>query len=805
MAEQAQLRGFSLARLLVWSAAVGAPLVGAIVLAGWAWNMPTVKSVAPGLPKMAPNTALGLLLGGVALALLHAPSPGRLRRAAGLVASWGLALIGAATLFQYFSGWELGFHELLFQWADWSSRTPPSPPAPNTAFFFILLGVALLLLGRRAPLSAWWADALVLVALFGALLAFNGYLHGALALAGAPQFFPHTGMGLHTSLTLLLVGVGFLCTRPEQGLIGLLTRDTLGGFLARRLAPVGLLGPPVVGVVLEVLHRGEIISGPARASLSSTVMSLGGVTLVLLSSLALNRIDAERRRARAALEASEARSRGLLESTPDPVVTVDRAGHIIFVNSQAEQVFGYRREELLGQEVEVLIPERWREAHRRHRQAYVAEPALRRIGQELPLRGRRKDGSELPVDISLSPWLSPEGLTVTTIIRDVTEREQYLHRLNAAHAEAERERTLLQTVVDSAPVGILFVDPSTEEVRVNSALQELLGMSLDLSAGRQQYLLRLQHLDGRPLRLDELPSSRALEGQEVPPEEYVLSRPDRPIPVLASAAPVRRAGGGVRGVVVSVQDISARRELERLREEYVGLISHDLRSPLQNISLRTQLLLRTLRKKGLAEEVTTAEALLLNARRMNEMVEELLEGSRLEAGQAELHREPLELSRFLEDVIERHVPPDARARLRLEAPAPVPRVPADAPRLERVVVNLITNALKYGSPGTPVVVLLAQEGAHVRVSVRDQGPGLRPEELSHLFTKYYRTQEGRRARGVGLGLYITRLIVEAHGGHIRAESTPGLGSTFTFTLPLVAPPGMQLEERAPRPGGEGAP
>ena len=804
MSSRSQQRGFSVVRFLVWSTAVCAPLVGTIVLAGWAWDLPTVKSISPGLPKMAPNTALGLFLGGVALGLLSPSASGRVRRALGLTCAWGLVLIGAATLLQYFSGRDLGFEALLFKWADWTSRTPPSPPAPNTAFFFILLGAALLLLGRRAPVSPWWADGLVLVALLGALLAFNGYLHGALALAGAPQFFPHTGMGLHTSLTLLLLGVGFLCARPEQGLMRLLTRDTIGGYLARRLVPVALLGPPLLGVVLELLHRAHVISGPARASLSSTIMSLGGVTLVLLSSVALNRIDAERRRTRAALEASEARFRGLLETAPDPIVTVDRAGRITFTNAQAERAFGYQREELLGQEVEVLVPERLRETHRRHREQYIAAPSVRKMGQGLALCGRRKDGPELPLDISLSPLLSPEGLSVTTIIRDVTEREQTLERLRAARAEAERERTLLQTVLDSAPVGILFMAPATGEVRINPTLQALLNMPLGASAERQQYLLHLRHTDGRPMRLEELPSTRALEGHGVPPQEYVIIHPDRQLPVLASAAPVREPGGAVRGVVVSIQDISAREELERLREEYVGLISHDLRTPLQNISLRTQLLLRTLRQKGLQGESASAESLLLSARRMSEMVEELLEGSRLEAGQAELRREPLDLARFLEEVVDRSIPPDARERLRLEVSGPVPPVAADAPRLERVVVNLLTNALKYGAPGTPVVIHLEREGEQALVSVRDQGQGLQPEELSRLFSKYYRTREGRRAKGVGLGLYISRLIIEAHGGRILVESTPGQGSTFTFTLPLALSPREQ-EIRRPSEEGDGPP
>ncbi|MDY7226708.1 sensor histidine kinase [Hyalangium rubrum] len=797
MAGRTQLHGFSLIRLLIWSAAIIPPCVGVIVMVGWIRTLPSLTSMVPGLPKMSPNSALGLILGGMALGLLHALTPGRLRRAAGLVAAWGLILIGAATLLQLLSGRDLGVQVLLFRWTDWASRTPPHLTSANTAACFVLLGSALLLLGRRAPTSPKWATTLVLLAFIGALRALNGYIHGALRFADAPQLIPFIGMGLHTSLAILLLGVGILCARPEEGLVGLLTRDTLGGFLARRLVPVGLLGPLLADGALELLHRAGLISELAKAPLFSTVMSLGGVALVFLAAVALNRIDTERRQANAALEASEARYRGLLESAPDAVVTADRFGRIIFINAQAERVFGYPREELLGQKVEVLVPERLREAHRRQREAYVAAPTIRKMGQGLALRGLRKDGSELPLDISLSPLQSQDGLSVTTIIRDVTEREQYLERLNAARTEAERERVLLQTVVDSAPVGILFVDPLKDEVRLNSALQALMGEPMESPAGRRQYLGRLRHTDGRPVSFEELPSTRALAGEEVPPEEYLVQNPDRRIPVLTSAAPVRWANGEVRGVVVSIQDISARQELERLRQEYVGLITHDLRTPLQNITLRTQLLQRALKQKGLSKEATTAEALLRNARQMKEMVEELLESSRLEAGQVELHREPMDLVRFLEEVVERDVPPDERERLRLEVSTPVPWVPVDAPRLERVVVNLLTNALKYGTPGTPVVVRLEQQGAQLQVSVRDQGPGLKPEELPRLFTKFYRTQSGRSAQGVGLGLYISRLIIEAHGGRISVQSTAGQGSTFTFTLPVV-PPHAREERAEPR-------
>jgi signal transduction histidine kinase len=232
----------------------------------------------------------------------------------------------------------------------------------------------------------------------------------------------------------------------------------------------------------------------------------------------------------------------------------------------------------------------------------------------------------------------------------------------------------------------------------------------------------------------------------------------------------------------------AEAERERLKEEYVGLISHDLRTPLQNLSLRLELLLRQLRARELETEAATAESLQRSVQRMGGMIDELLEGTRLESGRVELDRAPVELRGLLAEVLERDVPPSERERFRLEGPAAPRPVLADAARLTRVVVNLLTNALKYSPPGSPVEVRLVDEEARVVVTVRDQGPGLRPEEAAHLFQKYYRTRStARKSEGLGLGLYISRLIVEAHGGRIWVESLPGQGAAFSFCLPREPP------------------
>jgi signal transduction histidine kinase len=333
--------------------------------------------------------------------------------------------------------------------------------------------------------------------------------------------------------------------------------------------------------------------------------------------------------------------------------------------------------------------------------------------------------------------------------------------------------------------------------------------------GRTELLSRLKLPDGSYLAMADMPFSRALRGHTVRAEVYLLPPEGRgPVPVLVNAAPARDPRGTILGAVVTLQDISARWELERLQEEYVGLISHDLRNPLNNISVRMQALRKALQARGRAlgrageaeysRELTLLDGVLRSVERMNGMVEELLDTTRLESG-VELHREPTELARFLADVIDRTVLPAERPRLRLEVPRPVLPASVDPARLERVVVNLLSNAIKYCPPGTPIEVRLEREAREAVITVRDAGPGIAPDKAERLFEKYFRLRTVKGVEGLGLGLYISRLIVEAHGGRIWVRSVPGEGSTFGFTVPLSPGAVLEPERRAEsRSAGEDA-
>jgi signal transduction histidine kinase len=235
------------------------------------------------------------------------------------------------------------------------------------------------------------------------------------------------------------------------------------------------------------------------------------------------------------------------------------------------------------------------------------------------------------------------------------------------------------------------------------------------------------------------------------------------------------------------EEIRAR---EQDREEYVHMISHDLRSPLTVILGQAQLLRKALQRAGVdGREKSSAEAIGTSAQRMNTMIQDLVDRARLESGQLRLNLRPVDLASYLRELKERLAGTIDTERMHLEIPPGLPPVMADPDRLERILTNLLTNAYKYSNPGTPITVKLALRDREVVTTVMDRGPGILPEELPSLFQRYRRTQAGaKRAEGLGLGLYITKGLVEAHGGKIWVESEVGQGSSFSFTLPVAESP-----------------
>jgi len=361
---------------------------------------------------------------------------------------------------------------------------------------------------------------------------------------------------------------------------------------------------------------------------------------------------------------------------------------------------------------------------------------------------------------------------------------------NTYGAELQRQIARLDAVIDSTPDGLAIVDPKARVTRMNRAAEEMLGFSVreqPVPFAQEMARLHASTPEGKEIPAEDTPPARALRGEVVENVQMVLHRPDgRVLWVLVSAAPIYLPGGTLLGAVAAFRDVTAQHELEEQREDILRAISHDLRSPLTAILGQAQLLERRLAQAGLEQERANAEAIVTSAQRMNAMIQDLVEAARLESGQLKLNLQPVDLGPFISDLLRRLAPVMEVRRVRVVVPEGLPPALADPGRLERILTNLLSNALKYSWPGSEVTVSVQQRNGELVTSVSDRGPGIAPQDLPKLFQRYTRIggEEGRR-NGLGLGLYITRKLVEAHGGRIWAESQVGVGSTFSFTLPVA--------------------
>jgi PAS domain S-box-containing protein len=355
--------------------------------------------------------------------------------------------------------------------------------------------------------------------------------------------------------------------------------------------------------------------------------------------------------------------------------------------------------------------------------------------------------------------------------------------------EARRRAAELDATIEAIADGVSIHDPSGRLLRMNPAADELIGYTAaerELPIEARVALMRFETPEGQVVPTEAIPGMRALHGEIVRNVPMVLRRAGRTTWLSISAAPIRGPSGAVLGVVVSYSDITAQYGLQERQEDFIRALSHDLRNPLTVISGQAQWLQRHFGQQDLPRGSRAAQAILRSSRQIAAMVDDLLESVRLESGQMALQLQQVEIAGLVADIAERIGTRDDRARLRVECPRATPPVWADPAYVERAIVNLVSNALKYSAPEKPVRVQVEPGDGEAVITVIDQGVGIPPEELPHLFERFYRARSGRHAEGLGLGLYITRLIVGAHGGRVWAESQAGQGATVHLTLPYAA-------------------
>ena len=378
------------------------------------------------------------------------------------------------------------------------------------------------------------------------------------------------------------------------------------------------------------------------------------------------------------------------------------------------------------------------------------------------------------------------------------------------HRAERRARADLEALVETSPVGVVVFDAgSGRAVSVNREARRIAESLRTPGHPTEQILevLTFRRADGSEVSLRELSIERLLQsGETMRAEEVVLSVPDgRSVRTLVNATPIRTEDGAVGTLVITVQDLAPLDEVERLRTEFLGLVSHELREPLAAIKGSVTTLLQDAAALDPAEMREFFRIIDAQTDHMRGLIGDLLDAGRIDTGTLSVAPEPAEVTELVEQARSTFVGGGGRHGIVVDLPAGLPPAMADRRRIVQVLVNLFANAARHAPESSPIRVAAARDGDQVAVSVADEGRGVAPERLARLFDKHGGSGEDGAPAGHGLGLAICKGLVEAHGGRIRAESAgAGRGTTVTFTLPAAGEPRRAAPAHETPADGEGA-
>ena len=471
----------------------------------------------------------------------------------------------------------------------------------------------------------------------------------------------------------------------------------------------------------------------------------------------------------------------ILNTAADATIISDSGGYIRVVNQRAADLFGYERDELVGRLVEMLLPEDFRERHRQLRTGYNDAPRARPMVSGLDLSGVRKDGSTFPAEIALNPIETDDGLIVTSTIREITGMDD--------------SEAYFRTILESAPDAMIIIDDRGKISVVNGQAETMFGYSRDDMLGQTVEMLLPERLRERHVE------NRAAFGQDprLRPMgaglDLLARRKDgSEFPVEISLSPVKSAGREfVSSVIRDVTErkrmedeiIAARQEAERANKAnsaFLAAASHDLRQPVQALSLLNGALRRTVKDEK-ALQMIESQAHSLTA--MTNLLNSLLDISRLDAGAVTPELEDFPIKRLIDRLSDEFARQAQHHGLEFVADSCPAVVNSDPNLLAEVIQNFVSNAIRYTDRGRVRLGCEVRDGMCV-VSVIDTGIGIAEDQLQEIFMEFHQCKApGASKEGFGLGLAIVTRLSDLLGLQLEVESDVGKGSIFRVSLPAI--------------------
>ncbi len=796
------------------SACLGAAAFGGglIALLGWILDLPRLTDWYGNGISMQANAAAATMCAGLALVL----RPLGLNRAA-IILSVVVALIGGATLWEHAANINLGIDTLIVE-RSWGSGATVSPGrmGPPASMSFLLLGLGLILasggLGGWCRVVAPWPGVGTSVI---ALVAIIGYLYGASQLFTMAHL---TGIAFQTAAIILVLAMGLVWSVPEHQPARILLEDSGAGLLARRALPFVILLPLVLGWIrvwgqeggLYDTGMGTALLVVALIVLISTILGWSAA-IVGSRERALAAIQVVGQHAQDAVREREHQLQFMADLAPVRLARCDAVGKYRFVNASYAKALGLQPEQIIGKHISEVLGE----STYTHIQQHVAFVLSGNHTEfEMELAGN-DDHSRQVLHVAYEPERGPSGgiLGFVAAIIDISERKRLERQLQQRLSELTEAEERMRSVVDHVIDGIITIDVEGTIKSFNPSAEKLFDFKASEVIGKNVKMLMPEPYQGEH---DSYIANyiRTSEAKVIGIGREVIGRRKNgstfPMDLAVSTFFLEH----VQYFTGIVRDVTERKELERelrqrvdeLREadlrkdEFLATLAHELRNPLAPVRNSLEIMKRADGDAGLLEKACATMDRQVS--QMERLIDDLMDVSRITRDKLDLRKERVELAPIIQHAIEacRPLADSANHELIVRLPTEPIHLNADAARLAQVFGNLLINACKYTKRGGRICLTGERHGGDVIISVKDNGIGIAPDMLPHvfaLFTQIDQTLE-RSQGGLGIGLTLVKRLVALHNGTVTAHSDgEGQGSEFILHLPiLIETPAL---EQAPLP------
>ncbi len=764
------------------------------VLTGWQFDINYFKSPIRGSEEMNPASAVAFIFSGFSFLLLTSTPFSKSKQNIGKLLALLVLLIGGAKLFFYITGKDLYVDQLLFQGKIGTDRI-----VTLASVCFLLTGLSLMLVHKKGRNYERLSDSILLLLISLSLFSVLGYFFQVSLFYGLFTYMP---MAIHAAIFFLLLPLCVFFYNSDKGLMKNLTSTLAGSIAARRLLPVAILVPVLLGVLRTIAHEEAVFTIEFGLTILIFTIIVVLLSTIWHNTILLNKRDLQRQKAERAQRESEEQIQTIFRGAPDAVIVIDERGTIIKWNPKAETIFGWQSYEVVGRSLQdTILPHRYRETFNAGLQHFLGTRQEPAPGATIEIQAINRTNTELDVAFSISPIMVDGKYLFIGFARDITEQKKTEAGRKHAETIIQKQKQDIQDFINSMSTMCAKVDTDGRILLVNKIAIRASGLSFE-------ELMKSNFLEGKWWTYDPEVHAKvckafkkACSGIAINYDENIFLF-GQVLPINFSLMPIMGLEGNVDYIVAEGRDIASIKlteaalqkrtnELEQANRELEAFsysVSHDLRAPLRIIDGYTEIMVNDYSDKLDEEGKRMFGIIRENTAKMGQLIDDLLNLSRL--GRKELIIQPVNMKQMVESVASEQTNSKIK-QVKIEI-GELDDAECDNNLLRQVWVNLISNAIKYSrSKEKPVIQVNSYSTAQeIIYSIKDNGAGFNMKYADKLFGVFQRFHKMTEYEGTGVGLALVQRIITRHGGRVWAEAEVNKGATFYFSLPV------QKKERA---------